>query len=151
VEAISKYRLERVCKVLGVANLDSFSLAEVTKLCKKTDKQLQKLARKSEARLTPDKLAKLTPDEQAKLKADLDDADAWLAELEKPTPTATPAPTPAAQPAATQQPQEPAYPLGLGGDGYYRCTDAQLRDPTWCISTQMERAKAGENIRIVNE
>jgi hypothetical protein len=84
-------------------------------------------------------------EEIAKLGAEVHAAPAKAAPAQKaaaqtPAPIATPAPTPAA----------PKHPLGLGKDGVYRHTAAQLRDPTWCYESQAERDQA-KSVELVKE
>ncbi len=56
------------------------------------------------------------------------------------TPAKAPVASPAAPPAVTPVLPKPA--LGLGKDNVFRMTDAQARDPMFCLATQKTRAKA---------
>jgi hypothetical protein len=87
-------------------------------------------------------MSKLDPDDLASLEIMMDRArEAQDATPAKPKAPAVDPAHGASMPISAA-PKLPERKLGLGKDGIYRVTDAQMRDPQWCFATQKERCAA---------
>jgi hypothetical protein len=89
-------------------------------------------------------MSKLDPDDLASLEIMMDRAREAQDATPAPAKAKAPAPDPArgASMPISAAPKLPERKLGLGKDGIYRVTDAQMRNPEWCYATQAERSKA---------